>query len=382
LVLSGGSAYGAFAIGVMKVLFAGKSPATHHEPLEAGIFSGASAGAFNAALMLCDSNESSLESVYRLEEVWLERIADRPGSCGNGVFRLRGNPFWYLNANCLRQPALLASSLATDALDLSSYILSRTANFFVSSDELDARIVQTVNLSSFIDTQPFHALLTAIINETTIRQNPKQLSISVTNWVSGKARNFVNSDFQDHHGVLAVLASASIPGVFPPVTIGSDVFVDGGVAENTPLKPAIRLGATELHVIDLSPPTQFIPISAQSNTLETVLRVFSALVAAKVQEDMASIAWINSGIRALERLQEAGRLSDKEQHDVVRTAGRILERGAQQYKSIRVHHYFPSVALGNDLDLLDFSSDSITRIIKLGEDEALNHNCAESGCVI
>lgn len=381
LVLSGGSAYGAFGVGVMKVLFAGKSPATQYQPLQAEILSGTSVGAFNAAVMLCYPNESELESALRLENIWLKRIAEKPGSCGNGVFRLRGDPSPYFDANCLRQPALLASYFARDTVALSSYVISRTANFVAASDELNTRLVQSVNLTSFIDTLPFHTLLTDVIDESAVRQNPKRLTISATNWVTGCVSNFTNTDFQGQRGVLAVMASASIPGVFPPVFIGPDQFVDGGVSENTPLNPAIRLGATELHVIDLSPPTQFIPISALSNTLETMLRVFSALTATKVQEDMASIAWINAGLRALERFRRTGQLSVTEERDFVRAAGHILERSVGTYKPIRVHHYFPNVALGGDLDVLDFGFNNIERMIALGQDEALNHNCAESGCV-
>jgi predicted acylesterase/phospholipase RssA len=366
----------------MKVLFAGRSPATEYQPLQADIFSGTSVGAVNAALMLCNPNESSLESALRLERVWLERVAQRPGTCGNGVFRLRGNPFPYLDASCLRQPALLASYFASDTLAVSGYAISRAANFFASSDQLDTRLVQSVNLASFIDSQPLHTLLTQVIDEAGIRQNPKRLSISTTNWVTGRVSNFTNADFRDHRGVLAVLASTSIPGVFPPVFIGADQFVDGGAAENTPLYPAIKLGATDLHVIDLSPPTQFIPISAQANTLETLLRVFTVLFATKVQEDIASIAWINAGIRALEHMRQTSQSSVSEGRDFVRAAGQILDHPERTFRIIRVHHYFPRVALGGDLDMLDFEVNSIKKMIEFGEDEALNHDCAANNCVL
>ncbi len=47
----------------------------------------------------------------------------------------------------------------------------------------------------------------------------------------------------------AVLASAAIPGVFPPVRIDGVDLVDGGVANNTPISVAIRLGATRIVVL-------------------------------------------------------------------------------------------------------------------------------------
>lgn len=47
----------------------------------------------------------------------------------------------------------------------------------------------------------------------------------------------------------AVLASAAIPGVFPPVQIGSRHFMDGGVVDNAPISHAVKLGATEVWVL-------------------------------------------------------------------------------------------------------------------------------------
>jgi NTE family protein len=47
----------------------------------------------------------------------------------------------------------------------------------------------------------------------------------------------------------AVLASTAIPGVFPPVRVNGRELIDGGVANNTPISTAIRLGATRLVVL-------------------------------------------------------------------------------------------------------------------------------------
>jgi NTE family protein len=49
--------------------------------------------------------------------------------------------------------------------------------------------------------------------------------------------------------VEAVLASAAIPGVFPPVCIGGHELIDGGVVDNAPIAHAVRLGATSVWVL-------------------------------------------------------------------------------------------------------------------------------------
>ncbi len=46
-----------------------------------------------------------------------------------------------------------------------------------------------------------------------------------------------------------VLASSSMPMMFPSVAIDGDYYCDGGVRQNTPLSPALRLGADKVLVI-------------------------------------------------------------------------------------------------------------------------------------
>jgi NTE family protein len=48
-----------------------------------------------------------------------------------------------------------------------------------------------------------------------------------------------------------VLASAAIPMLFPAVKIGEEFFTDGGLRQNTPMSPAIRLGADRLLLVSL-----------------------------------------------------------------------------------------------------------------------------------
>ncbi|RKE38829.1 NTE family protein [Paraburkholderia sp. BL23I1N1] len=72
----------------------------------------------------------------------------------------------------------------------------------------------------------------------------------------------------------AVLASAAIPGVFPPVRIDGRDLVDGGVANNTPISVAVALGATRIIVLPAgfacalnAPPTSAIAQATHALTL-------------------------------------------------------------------------------------------------------------------
>ena len=47
-----------------------------------------------------------------------------------------------------------------------------------------------------------------------------------------------------------LLASAAMPGVYPPVDIGGRSFIDGGVVNNVPIAPALDLGGKTIYVLD------------------------------------------------------------------------------------------------------------------------------------
>jgi NTE family protein len=98
---------------------------------------------------------------------------------------------------------------------------------------------------------------------------------------------------RDEVGHLAIMASTSIPGVFPPIEIGGDPYVDGGILLNTPLKPAIEAGGETLHVIYLDPDVKNIPLRRLQNTLDTLDRMMTTSFAAKVNMDMKLAARIN-----------------------------------------------------------------------------------------
>ena len=88
--------------------------------------------------------------------------------------------------------------------------------------------------------------------------------------------------------VQAVMASAAIPGVFPPVRIDGRDLVDGGVANNTPISVAVGLGAQRIVVL----PTGFAcalerpPITA----IGQALHALSLLVARQLVCDLERYA--------------------------------------------------------------------------------------------
>jgi len=64
--------------------------------------------------------------------------------------------------------------------------------------------------------------------------------------------------------VEALLASAAVPGLFPPIEIEGEHFYDGGLVNSVPVDRAVELGATEIYVLQvgrveqpLRPPRRF-----------------------------------------------------------------------------------------------------------------------------
>jgi len=91
----------------------------------------------------------------------------------------------------------------------------------------------------------------------------------------------------DHGSTVdAVLASAAIPAVFPPVTIDGRVLMDGGVVNNTPISNAVDAGATTVYVL----PTGYAcaldhaPRSALGMTLQAVSLLIEQQLIRDVEE--------------------------------------------------------------------------------------------------
>lgn len=385
MILSGGGAYGAYEVGVMKALFNGESPATFYTPLNAGVFSGTSVGAFNAAVMTMLPELDLSSTAGQLEKIWINDISDSRERCGNGVYRFRGNPFSYLDLECARTgPTEPFAALAGDTMFFAQDFFRRSTNFFLTPGSLPRRILQMVDLSALISIEPFRDLVGDSLHLEGIYQSDRLLRIAATNWQTGELKIFKNEDMTGERGRHAIMASAAIPGVFPPVEVAGDMYVDGGVVMNTPLKCAIQAGATTLHVVYLDPDIENVPIKKLYNTLDTIDRLFTIAMATKTNEDIDTALWVNEGLQVIERASRGDALSNADMLAFIRVASEIQKRIAagSPYKKLTIHRYHPHDELGGILGMLDFEQQTILRLIKRGFKDAAQHDCAASHCIL
>ena len=76
--------------------------------------------------------------------------------------------------------------------------------------------------------------------------------------------------------VPALLASSAMPGVFPPVIIGDRWLVDGSIASDAPIGPAVRAGASRVWVL---PSVPVVPMARPKSALDVLLRSASITLA-------------------------------------------------------------------------------------------------------
>jgi NTE family protein len=258
LVLSGGGARGAFQVGVYEVLLRhprglGGAPA---------VISGTSAGALNGALIAAGA------SPERMLEFWLE-LARKPPVVANDAF------FRSLRAALLRAVAreplrdlgrrrrevrIAAGLVRKHRLGSTSGWLAAllefvlTARFDSVSDVLDS-----IATPYLFDTRGLCDRLRAVMGGPTLRPGPVRLALNAIDVHSGRVVRIVNAapekrpdasatHYRHEPAITAemIVASASIPLLFAPVRVRGRELWDGGILVNTPIAPALALGARRI----------------------------------------------------------------------------------------------------------------------------------------
>jgi NTE family protein len=194
------------------------------------------------------------------------------------------------------------------------------------------------------------------------------------------------------------LASAAIPLLFPPVPIGRQLYVDGAVRQNTPIAPAIRLGATHVLVIGTSRMIRGIappgPSRAPSATF-LLGKMMNALLLDHLDNDIGMVNLLNnvikSGVAAygpdfVERVNEAaarrgGHLLRPISTLVIRPTESIgyiaadyVRRGKLRAGPTLSRMFkLLDIGVGDDADLasyLLFDGEFVRRLIDLGRSDA------------
>jgi predicted acylesterase/phospholipase RssA len=387
VILSGGGAYAAYEVGVMKALFTGECIATGYDFLNPGIITGTSAGALNASILTSYPDTDVCTLIRFLEDIWLNRISSSPERCGNGVVRYRSDPLRFFDVRCYTDnPFRVVNEMSQDLVFLTQNVYQHALRFLITSGSLENRVLQLIDVGALVTSEPLRDLLNRIIILDGVRRSERKLRIVTTNWTKGIVRTFENSEMTDELGFSIIQASASIPGIFVPHTIEGDYYVDGGVLMNTPLNCAIDTGATTLHVIYMDPDVQNIPLHRLQSTIEVFDRVLVITSATKVNEDIDTARWINAGLDLIERGgRDDGDLSNEDLRTFIRVASRIEQRSKTglPYKKLTIHRYHPHEDLGGGaLGLLNFDRDRIASLIQRGFDETVNHDCSASHCVL
>lgn len=196
LVLSGGGNRGAYEVGVLKHLILDKG-------IRYDAIIGVSAGALNASYITRYNKNEQDKAIKDLENLWKSK-------------ELKIQKPWF-----------------------KSYFLSFWAAIFGIRP-------------SFLNSEPLKNIIENEFKDK--RHSDVNLYVGVTELNNGKFEiiDCCNEDIKKY-----VLASASIPMIFPPIQINNTQYVDGGIRENTPVKDIVLSNEfNEIDVIILVPKTQ------------------------------------------------------------------------------------------------------------------------------
>lgn len=100
-----------------------------------------------------------------------------------------------------------------------------------------------------------------------------------TDELAGRAKVLSAGDLR-----VAVMASAAIPGIYPPVVIDGVRLVDGGVVANVPIGVAFDVGARSVIVCDVGATCRL--LQPPANLTETLVRAVELLMRPQVEREL------------------------------------------------------------------------------------------------
>jgi NTE family protein len=132
---------------------------------------------------------------------------------------------------------------------------------------------------SLVDPAPLRELLARELPYQRLEQARLPCHIVATDLIDGSEVVLSSGSVGE-----ALVASAAIPGVFPPVELDGKYLIDGGISSNTPLSAAVELGAKRVVVL----PTGYSCALAEppGSVLATVLHALTLLIARQLVIDV------------------------------------------------------------------------------------------------
>jgi NTE family protein len=323
-VLSGGGARGAYEAGIIHYLRTDLARRLgRHVPID--IVTGTSVGAINAAFMAAtmsdlDSQAEQISAAWRSLRIE-ELISLRPIDVLRAARMMLGGEPSPPPPGSFRYGGLL------DTSGLERFVI---------------RTIPWRGIDRSLRSKHLHALS---VSATHVGSGHTVVFLSSAEPVP---REWSRDPFVRHRaariGPRHVLASAAIPMLFPSVKIGEEYFTDGGLRQNTPMSPAIRLGADRLLLISLrhvKPESKQVErerTEAYPKPLFLAGKALNALMLDHTEYDLQRMQRINM-------ILEAGHNSFGDQFEQMMNRELVRLRGAP-LRQIQAVHIRPSEDIG------------------------------------
>lgn len=146
---------------------------------------------------------------------------------------------------------------------------------------------------SVYNSKPLQNLLDENLDTKLMRSSGKKLIVGAVSMTTGRYRTW---DESDDDIVDAVKASSAFPGMFLPVEIDGEVWVDGGIREVAPVNDAIQAGATHIDVI-LNQPRELPVRSADTSAVGSISRIFETMLSEATSNDLKRVELYNEILR-------------------------------------------------------------------------------------
>lgn len=252
LVLSGGGARGAFQVGVYERLL--EDPSFRH-PMA---LSGTSAGSINAALIAAG------KSPAQMRQFWHELAEDPPVKASAVFFETAA---WALMQLLVDESYRLLTSTApwrNFLRHVRNHLPPRPGSLpamileyvLTTRFEVMSKFLEGIRDPFLADTSRLRSRLADAIGSYVVPSSGPHLAINTVDARTGQVVRYVtiktpwtrppNYEVVPAITIDMVLASASIPLLFPAVAVNQYLLWDGGLLVNTPLAPVVALGAQRI----------------------------------------------------------------------------------------------------------------------------------------